>query len=614
MNKNRLKRMISAVLCAVMVSGSAVFSTTAKENTEDTGLRYDPFDKSPVYSGYTPDYSGYNSYSYEMFMDILKLYSETHLYEFSEQEATEAFLMKLMKENPDLMKMFLNTLLGTMDEYSGYYESGRGLAGDGSSKGYGIYYSDENSSEIRGMGITKPGIYITGVIKDSNAEKAGLRTGDRIASVEGITTEGLTIDAVGYLVKYQPYVAKEEFDEAGNSLGIPNEPEFVLDEVSGKKDYPLHIEVERNGEIIPVTLQKGRVVSSNISYSKTKDNSYSYIKIASFNGQSDVEDFGKAIERANKESNGNLIIDLRDNPGGALEHAVSMANMMIEDEGRILYYINSRNHAEPEAVYSAGGGYNFEKVTVLINGNSASAAELFAMIMKYNCGATLVGTTSYGKGVGQQGYSFVNGDMFTITSFEVLDPLKSSYNKSGIVPDIKIDLTLEKSHFPGELEYFGAENYTGLCEGSTGDAVLGLEKRLELIGFIKSEYVDGVYDSATTSAIKAFKLYYLEAPDELLCENDVDILTSLTEKYKNRYYYYDSQLDVAEMTFKSQSQAKRRVKELERRDKIVQAEYDAFLKAQEEKYKAEDKAEELENAMENAENTSSSSDEVNLGE
>ena len=597
-----------------MVCGNICFTATAKENTKDTGLRYDPKDETPVYSGYTPDYSVYNSYNYEMFSEILKLYSETHLYEFSEQEATEAFLMKLMKENPDLMKMFINTLLSTMDEYSGYYESGRGLASDGSAKGYGIYYSDENSSEIRGMGITKPGVYITGVIKGSNAEKAGLRTGDRIASVEGILTDGLTIDAVGYLVKYQPYVPKEEFDELGNSLGIPNEPEFILDETTGKKDYPLHIEVERNGEIIPVTMQKGRVVSSNISYSKTKDNSYSYIKIASFNGQSDVEDFGKAVERAKKESNGNLIIDLRDNPGGALEHAVSMANMMIEDEGRILYYTNSRNHAEPEPVYSAGGGYNFEKVTVIINEYSASAAELFATIMKYNCGATLVGTQSYGKGVGQQAYSFITGDMFTVTSFEVLDPLKRSYHKVGIVPDIKIDLTLERSHFPDGLEYFGAENYMGLCEGSTGDAVLGLEKRLELTGFLKSEYVDGVYDSATTSAVKAFKLYYIKAPAELLDETDVELISSLTEKWKNRYYYYDSQLDVAEMTFKSQSQAKRRVNELERRDKIVKEERDAFLKQQQEMYKAEEKAEELKSEAENFENTSSSADDATAAE
>ena len=268
MKKIKLKRAISAVLCTAVIFGNGTLAMAVPQGE----LRYDPDSPNPVYSGYTPDYaSQYKSYSYDVFADILELYLDTHLYEFDREQVTEAFIMKIMKDNPELLKMFINTLLGTMDEYSGYYESGYGLASDGSSRGYGIYYSNEGASELKTLGITKPGTYITGVIAGSNAEKAGLRIGDRIASVEGISTEGLTLDAVGYLVKYQPYVPKEEFDEAGNSLGIPNEPEFIIDEITGKKDYPLHIEIERNGEIVPVTLQRGRVTSSNIAYSKNQD-------------------------------------------------------------------------------------------------------------------------------------------------------------------------------------------------------------------------------------------------------------------------------------------------------------------------------------------------------
>lgn len=604
------KNILCGILCALMVSGSCVIAAEPDNSAKDTEtkkeydytdeykkppLRYDPKSEYPVYSGYTPDYSGYMSENYLMFMDILRLYTDTHLYEFTEDQVTEAFIMKLMAENPGLAKMFIDTLLGTMDEYSAYYEAGFGLASDGSAKAYGVTYSTQESSDIKLAGITRPGIYITGVIKGSNAEKAGLAFADRIVSVEGIPLEGLTLDAAGYLMKGLPVIPKEQFDEQGNSLGIPDEPEFIItDEEKGTKEYYLHIEIERNGEIIPIKMIKGRVVPSNITYSRAADKSYSYIKISSFSGDSDVEDFGAAVERAKKESNGNLIIDLRDNLGGRVDNAVAMANMLISEEGKILYYENSRKHDAPEPIYSCGGGYDFEKVTVLVNEYSASASELFAVIMRYNCGATIVGKTTYGKGVGQQGYSFPNGDMFTITSLEILDPLKRSYHNVGIAPDIEIDLCMKKEKIPTDLREFGLDDYASLAEGVESDAVMGLEQRLMILGYMTEQYVDGKYDSVTTAAIKAAELSFVAEMDGVLDESLVRNIVRVAERYKHRYYYFDSQMEVAEMTFKSNSQAKRRAKELQRESALVEKDKADYEKAEADRIKAEEKAEKKE--------------------
>ena len=634
--KKRLARIICGVLCAVLILPTAVLAAEktddtvpTTEETKDSGLRFDPKDKYPVYSGYTPDYSGYDSYQYQLFLDIFNLYKDTHLFSFDEDQLTEAFLMKLMRENPDLMKLFLDTLLTTMDPYSGYYEAGTGLAGDGSIGGYGIRFADETNGSIISIGRTAPGFYIAEVAKGSPAEQAGILPGDRIVSVEGIPVNGLTLEGASYLLKALPYVPKEVFDELGNSLGIPNEPEFVIvDEETGKKAYPIHIDIERNGEIIPVKMIKGRVIFSNIIYERAPDKTYSSIAISSFSGNTDVEDFAAALEKAKKESRGNLLIDLRDNLGGRVESAIAIANMLIPEKDRILCYYNSRTHTEPEAVYSDGTGYAFDKITVLVNENTASASELLAMTLSYNAGATIIGTNTFGKAVGQQGYSFMGGDMFTITSMEILDPLKRSYHNIGLTPDVEIGVCIKKYDFPKDTGTFvftpnsRESDMSPTAElgamlpcmtfamGETGDNILAMEQRLAIIGIMRPEYADGVVDEHTIAAITAFEIDVSSRPEGILGEDEAKVLVSLSERYRSRWHTYDSQLEVAVMSFSSRSQAKRRAKELIRESDIERknyeayekAEYDRLMREEAEEMKRLEEQEKMEQEQQNTEN------------
>lgn len=561
--------------------------------------------KSGVFAGQTPNYEKqYTSYYYNLFSEIKKLYADTHLYEFTDQQLTEAFLMKLMKENPDLMKLFINTLLGTMDKYSAYYEVGMGINSDGSTSGYGIGIGDETSYAARKLGYKTPGVYVTSVMEGSNALAAGIAAGDRIVSVEGISTEGLTPDAVLYLVKWLPYVENEQFDENGVSLGIPNEPEYVLDEVTGKKKYILHMSLARGDETYEVKLTKGRMFPSSINFEVPQGKKYGYLQITDFTGQNVVEDFRKALENAKKDNVYDLIIDLRDNTGGVMEYAVEMANMLISEKDRLLFYINYRTKDESEAVYSTGGGMTFDKITVLCNEYTASASELFAMILKQHCSAILVGKTTFGKAVGQETYSMVNGDMFSITTFEMLTPTKDSYNEIGLVPDVEIKPCLTKLAFPNDLEVFNYINYKEMAEGTQSDTVMGFERRMVLFGFLRPEYADGIYDTATTSVINALRIYLGKAPTGLLEDSDVQYITLIINKYKNYYYTYDSQLECAEMTFFSRSQGKRRAKELERESDKVQAMYNKYLIDEAEaQLRAEEKAEEAAESAESTENT-----------
>lgn len=599
----RVKRIIASLLCAAIMPSSAVLASESEQQAVNVDLgtvetdipspRYDPEKGVDVFAGYHANYEKqYDSYNYELFIDILKLYTESHLYEFTEQEVTEAFLMKLMRENPSLMKLYIDTLLGTMDEYSAYYEAGMGLASDGSGLGYGLVISDETNYVIRDMGLTKKGVYITEVTPGSNAEAAGIASGDRIVSVEGIPVESLTYDAATVLIKALPYVEEEVFDENGVSLGIPNEPEFVItDEATGKKSYYLHMTLERGGTEYEVKLVKSRIIPSNIGITVPKEKNYAYISIASFIGDTVVEDFKKALQTAKSKGRENLIIDLRDNGGGALENAILMANLLIAEKGRTLFYLNSRDQETLTAVESLGGGETFDKITVMVNGNTASASELLAMILSYQCGAIIVGSNTYGKAVGQNSFAFTSGDIFTITTFEILDPLKKSYNRTGLVPDVETEPSLRKHEFPTDLEVFNYINYKELSEGSSGDTVMGLERRLALMGILREQYVDGIYDEATTAAVKALRADAYKSPDPLLDDDDVENITNIINRYKNYYYLYDAELEVAEMTFSSRSQAKRRAKELARESELVEKEKAAWEAAFLEQIKREDEEE-----------------------
>lgn len=604
---NLSKKIIGLVLCALIFCNVSVFAQdtqaeadTAQQQTEEKsevkeqeGYRYNPYDENGPYAGYTPDYKNkLQSFQYQLFEEIFNLYKDTHLFEFSEEELTEAFMMKLIRENPDLMKMFISTLIGTMDPYSAYYESGSGLASDGSSTGYGISVGDENDFRIRKLDLKVKGNYITNVIEGTNAKKVGIEVGDRIVSIEGIPVDGNTVDGVMRLVRELPYIEDEIFDENGVNLGIPNEPEFITDEVTGKKQYVLHMTLQKPyGELYDIKLTKGKMTVSSVSLDIPEGKTYAYISIADFRGENMVEEFKEILKQIKKAHRNDLIIDIRSNGGGVLDYAMQMANALIHEEGKLLCYINSRNHTEPEAIYSAGGGEKFDRITLLVDEYTASAAELFASMLDYNCAATIVGAKTFGKGVGQETYQLVGGDVFTITSFEILDANKNSYNEKGLEPDAVIKVCLRKYDFPTDLEIFNYENYKSLAVGSTGDTVMGLERRLEMLGYLRTEYVDGKYDEYTSGAISTLQLYLDKKPTGVLDDIDVENITKLINKLKNYYYTYDSQFEVADMSFKSTSQAKRRAKELERDSAKVEADKQAYEDALMAEIEAEIKAE-----------------------
>ena len=136
-----------------------------------------------------------------------------------------------------------------------------------------------------------------------------------------------------------------------------------------------------------------------------------------------------------------LIIDLRNNPGGEVTTVVSMADYILKDGGRILTVANKKG---TEETYDAEDGHSLEiPMVVLVNGNSASASEVFTGAMKDYGVATIVGTKTFGKGIVQTLMPLSDGSAIKLTTDHYYTPNGNDIHGKGIEPDLEVELDEE---------------------------------------------------------------------------------------------------------------------------------------------------------------------------
>ena len=337
---------------------------------------------------------------------------------------------KLMLLGTDVEEEDIPTLLQTYKELINKYYLGEVNEEDlkeGAIRGYieGLgdpyteYISKEEMEEYMqdtlgnyvGIGIymttnTKNGhIVILATMKGSPAETAGLKPGDEIIKVddEDCTTKNST------------EVSNKIKGEEGTTVKL----EVLRD------DETLNFEVKR--ENIKVNPVEGKVISDNIGY----------IKFTSFD-ETTAEDFKNTYEDLSKQNIKSLIIDLRNNGGGLVDQAVDIADYFLE-KGQVVIYEVDKNGNE-EAEISENNPIINMPVVILTNENTASASEILAGSLKDYGKATIVGTTTYGKGVIQQILTFKDGSGLKITTEEYQTPNHNKINKIGIEPDEVVEL------------------------------------------------------------------------------------------------------------------------------------------------------------------------------
>ncbi len=476
------------------------------------------------------EYPAPADYDYIAFTQIFDLYADAHLYEFSKEELLQKFLYDLLEKSPELFDYLLNTLLGTMDPYSAYYSADSGfLSGYAASSGFGVVISDVGDALV-----------LINVLRDSPAERCGLMVGDRLVRVMGMDVSALPLGAVSHML-HVPYLYTGERDENGKYV---------------TRNPLVEIVVDRAGTELSFTLTREILQADPLTYEYYEETGVAYVGISDFLGDYLVEDFAELIHGITENGIRKLTIDLRGNGGGSFDAVMTMAELFVP-AGKTMCYLRTKNMTEPEPLVSEGGGAVFDSVSVIVDGGTASAAELMASILRHCVGAKLYGETTFGKAVGQTVFDLSETEYVTVTTYEIFDADGKSYNEIGLTPDLEIGNVERLFDFPTSLAVFNHTNYKTIEPGVYSDACLALEQRLALVGYLRDAQADGIWDENTRLALLVFQNANMGSGTGTLDDRTVTVITNVINSYKARTYYEDTQLEAALLYHSSFDQTKR---------------------------------------------------------
>ncbi len=325
--------------------------------------------------------------------------------------------------NGALKGMFAN--LG--DPYTSYYpkdEYEKLMENlDGRYKGIGVTVSASKEGMIK----------VVQVFEDSPAKEAGMKSGDYIKSVEGTDFDATELEKAVSLIRGEP----------GSKVKI--------EVLRVSEDKP-------EGEEIPMLVER-RDVTVDTVYSKTLNISgkkIGYLRLSAFDDitWNDFKEHYSKLKNTNIEG---LIFDLRNNPGGALDVCLNIADTFL-DEGVVVTTEDKNGNVITE---KSDANMDDIPMVVLVNENSASASEILAGAFKDRGRAKIIGTKTFGKGIVQKLFPLENGAGAKITISEYKTPNDEKINKIGVKPDIEVenknqDLDLNENDFSKDQQFLKA--------------------------------------------------------------------------------------------------------------------------------------------------------------
>ncbi|MBV4422977.1 S41 family peptidase [Clostridium tyrobutyricum] len=269
-------------------------------------------------------------------------------------------------------------------------------------------FNTETEGNYSGIGIQVASkdnkIQIQQVFEDSPSKKAGLMTNDIIEKVNGIAVNG-------------------------------NELEKAVSIMKGKEGTEVKLTIFRkNKGSFDVKVKRAKVNMVTVT-GEIVDNNIGYIQVSMFD-ENTAKNFKKELTLLKSKGMKSLIIDLRDNPGGVLDQCVSMVSNFLPSGKVVVSTIDKYNNKKEYK--SEGGNFYNMPITVLTNGNSASASEIFSgAIRDYKLG-TLVGEKTFGKGVVQTMFDTGEGTALKVTISKYYTPSGENIHKKGIKPNVQV--------------------------------------------------------------------------------------------------------------------------------------------------------------------------------
>lgn len=290
---------------------------------------------------------------------------------------------------------------------------------------YSTYYTAEeykrveesNEGEYCGIGVQVSQNVYTGIItvvkvfKDTPAEKAGMLPGDVITGVGGTDVEGMDLSLL------------------------------VSDYIKGEEGTDVSITVYRESadEYVDMTMKRAMVQNPTVEYAML-DNKIGYVSISAFEEVTSNQ-FVTAVDDLESRGIEGLILDLRNNGGGVVTAAKVVSDYMLPDGDTIVSF---KGKGVPDSSFEAEDGHQVDvPVVVLVNEQSASAAEVVTGALKDNGAALVLGTKTFGKGIAQGVFEIPDGSAVKLTTAYYYVPSGECIHGEGIEPDLEVELKEE---------------------------------------------------------------------------------------------------------------------------------------------------------------------------
>ncbi len=331
------------------------------------------------------------------------------------------------------------------------------------------------SGEFGGLGIEVGMEYgfvkVIAPIDDTPAQRAGVEAGDIIIKLDNTQVKGLTLEEAVKLMR-------------------------------GKKGSKIKLTIVRKGEEVPIVITITRdVIRVRSVRSRILEPGYGYVRISNFQSKTTrgLIDAIDSLENKNKGELQGLVLDLRNNPGGVLIGAVGVSDVFLKDNALIVYTEGRVEDSELKYAASTGDTLDGAPLVVLINQGSASASEIVAGAMQDHQRATILGTTSFGKGSVQTILPLNDNTALKLTTARYYTPLGRSIQSEGIVPDI----LLQEENEDGENAFSVSE--ADLAGHLENEGVSNLSRQPKSVVTIPKPDDDDTTDYALEEALKILK-------------------------------------------------------------------------------------------------------------
>jgi carboxyl-terminal processing protease len=296
-------------------------------------------------------------------------------------------------DSDELAEKAIKSILKELDPHSNYISPEQIAAVneelDGNFEGVGIQFIIQDDT-----------IYIVDAISDGPAKAAGVRPGDKIIMIEDSLVAG---------------------------TGLKSED--VITKLKGEKNTTVNIKVKRNGqkELLPFKITRDRIPIYSVDAGYMLNDETGYIKVNRFSATT-VQEFNGKLKEFEEEGMKDLVIDLRQNPGGYLNAATGILNQLFGDK-KLLVYTEGTHYNKNEYKSSGRNFHQIEDVILLIDEGSASASEIVAGALQDWERGTIIGRRSFGKGLVQEQYDLSNGGALRLTVARYYTPSGRSIQK-----------------------------------------------------------------------------------------------------------------------------------------------------------------------------------------